>query len=297
MAIYNLGSINTDWFYKVTRFPVNGETLAALQCRSGLGGKGANQSVAAARAGSVVHHVGAVGGEGVWAVEQMKSMGVDVTHVSIEIAAPTGHAMIFVTPDGENRIVIYPGTNRMIDDGDVKAALAKVAQGDTLLMQNETNAQLLAARKARKRGMRVVYLAAPFDLTAVREVLGYVDLLILKPGEAEQIAAALAVEVTALPVPELVVVDAVKGATWYDLKSGETLKVSAPSVEALDTTGARDTFAGFFCALRDQGSPIAECMELAIAAAALKATKDGTSEAIPALKDVRCFLEGISETT
>ncbi len=294
MAIYNLGSINGDWFYRVRSFPIDGETVAAADCKHGLGGKGANQSVAAARAGSEVHHLGAVGGEGVWALDLMKSMGVDMTHVSIEIAAPTGHALIFITPDGENRIVIFPGTNRMIGDGDVKAALAKARAGDTLLMQNETNGQVFAATRAKARKMRVVYSAAPFDVHAVQEVLPHVDILAVNEVEAQQTAEALGVAITELPVSELLITQGAKGATWHDLKTGETLSVPAPKVRAIDTTGAGDTFAGYFCAGRDQGLPVAECLELAVGAAALKVTREGTSEAIPTLTDVRAFLEEIA---
>ncbi len=291
MALYNLGSINTDWFYQVDHCPMDGETVAADGCANGLGGKGANQSVAAARAGSVVHHIGSVGGEGVWAVEQLKSMGVDVTHVAIELTEPTGHALIFVTPDGENRIVIFPGTNRMIEDADVKTALARAKPQDTLLIQNETNAQVYAAQRAKARGMRVVYSAAPFELEAVREMLPHIDLLAVNSVEAGQLAEALGVDITALPVSELLVTQGAKGATWHDLKQGQTLSVTPPEVDPVDTTGAGDTFAGFFCAGRDLGLTVAECLELAVGAAALKVTRPGTSEAIPLLSEVRAFLE------
>ncbi|WP_068116129.1 ribokinase [Tropicimonas marinistellae] len=294
MTVYNLGSINADWFYRVPRFPVDGETLAASGCKSGLGGKGANQSVAIARAGGDVHHIGAIGGEGVWAAELMKSVGVDVTHVSIDIAAPTGHALIFVNPDGENRIVIFAGTNRMIEDADIKAALAKAQPGDMLVMQNETNGQEYAARRARTRGMQVVYSAAPFDVSAVQEVLPYVDLLVVNEVEADQVATALGVSITELPVSQLLVTHGARGATWYDLASGETLNVPAPKVVAVDTTGAGDTFIGYFCAGRDAGLPIAECLELAVGAAALKVTREGTAEAIPPIDEVRSFLEDVA---
>lgn len=291
MAIYTLGSINTDWFYQVPHAPADGETVAASTCDSGLGGKGANQSVAAARAGSTVHHIGAVGGESVWALDLMRSFGVDVTHVSIELGQSGGHALIFLTPDGENRIVIYPGTNRTIAEGDVKVALAQARAADTLLLQNETNCQVEAARRARSRGMRVVYSAAPFELEAVQAVLEHVDLLAVNAVEAEQIAAAMGCDITALPVAELLVTQGEHGATWRDLSTGETLSVPAPRVTAVDTTGAGDTFAGYFCAGRDQGLPVAECLELAVGAAALKVTRPGTAEAIPGLEDVRAFLE------
>ncbi|SFC80525.1 ribokinase [Tropicimonas isoalkanivorans] len=290
MTIYNLGSINADWFYKVPRFPVEGETLAATDCKSGLGGKGANQSVAAARGGAEVCHIGGVGGESVWAVELMKSAGVDTTHVAINLAAPTGHALIFVEPGGENQIVIFAGTNRMLENGDIKAALARARSGDILMMQNETNGQEYAAKRARDRGLKVVYSAAPFDVDAVRRVLPLVDLLVLNQVEAEQVAEALGCEITNLPVPQLLVTHGAHGATWHDLDSGETLTVPAPKVVPVDTTGAGDTFIGYFCAGLDLGLPVAECLEMAVGAAALKVTREGTAEAIPAREEVHGFL-------
>lgn len=290
MTIYNLGSINADSFYRVDHFPVDGETIAASGCDSGLGGKGANQSVAAARAGSTVFHIGAVGGEGVWAVERMKALGVDVTHVAIDLARPTGHALIFITPDGENRIVIFPGTNREIEEVDVKAALSRAKPGDTLMLQNETNAQVYAAKRAHSRGMRVVYSAAPFDVDAVRAMLPHTDVLAVNAVEAGQVAQALGVAITELPVAELLMTQGASGASWQDLKSGERLFVPSPKVEVVDTTGAGDTFAGFFCASRDQGATVAECLKIAVSAAALAVTRKGTSEAIPALEEVRGFL-------
>ncbi|MFV0360928.1 ribokinase [Tropicimonas sp.] len=293
MAIYNLGSINADWFYKVPHFPADGETLAAESCTGGLGGKGANQSVAVARAGGNVHHIGAVGGEGGWTLERLKSMGVDVSRVAIEGAGSTGHALIFLTPDGENRIVIHAGTNRMIAEADVSAALERAGPGDMLILQNETNCTVFAAKSARARGMRVVYSAAPFDVGAVREMLPHVDLLAVNEIEAAQVAEALGVALTALPVRELLVTQGARGATWFDLKTGETLAVPAPKVASVDTTGAGDTFAGYFCAARDRGLPVAECLELAVGASALKVTRAGTSEAIPTLAETRAFLEEI----
>lgn len=289
MAIYTLGSINADSFYHVDRCPMNGETVPAHDCVIGLGGKGAIQSVAAARAGSEVHHIGAVGDDGVWAVEQLKAMGVDVTHVAIELGKPSGHALIFVEPDGENRIVIYPGTNRMIEEADVKTALSRARPGDSLLLQNETNAQLYAAKRAKARGMRVVYSAAPFEIEAVCEILPLVDLLSLHVEKVDLVCDALGVPLSGLPVAELVVTEGTQGATWHDLRNGESLTAAAPTVDPVDTTGAGDTFAGYFCAGHDQGTPVAESLKLAISAAALKVTRAGTAEAIPTLDEVRAF--------
>ena len=107
MAIWNLGSINADMVYSLPHLPQPGETLAALDYQQFLGGKGANMSVAATRAGSVVHHIGAVGADGLWAIERMSGYGVDTQHIA-QIDTPTGHAIIAVDRQAENQIILFP---------------------------------------------------------------------------------------------------------------------------------------------------------------------------------------------
>ncbi|MBN2907181.1 MAG: ribokinase, partial [Rhodobacteraceae bacterium] len=123
MTVFCLGSINADHVYAVLRLPAPGETIAAHQMTTGLGGKGANQSAAAALGGAQVVHIGAVGADGRWAVERLAQFGVDIAHVST-VAGPTAHAIITVDPAGENAIVVFPGANARQDEGAIARALA-----------------------------------------------------------------------------------------------------------------------------------------------------------------------------
>lgn len=289
MSIFNVGSINVDWTYRVPRIPLKGETLSADTCTRGLGGKGANQSVAAARAGATVYHVGAIGEDGNWAQTQLVAAAVDVTHVSVVHDRPTGHALIFLTPDGENRIVINAGSNGALNLGFVAKALEFVSSSDTVLLQNETNAHLAAAKLARARGARVVYSAAPFSMCDVEEILPFVDLLIVNEIEAEQLSKVLNKSLTDLGIPELLVTKGSEGAIWYDLAGGDQIAIVAPSVRPVDTTGAGDTLAGYFCAARDLGASVGEALELAVTAATLKVTRSGTFSGIPAMADVKVW--------
>ena len=290
MAIYNLGSINTDIFYTLDAYPRAGETVAARARIVGLGGKGANQSVAAVRAGSRVTHMGRVGPDGVWAVEMMGSYGVEVAHVQRDAQAPTGHAVIMLDPAGENRIVFYPGTNRLVQEDEVCAVLSRAASGDTLMLQNETNGQVAAARTAQGRGMRVIYSAAPFDVDAVREVLPHVTLLAVNAVEATQLQEAVARPLADLDVPEVVVTDGAAGATWHDLRTGVRHHHGPPRVCPVDTTGAGDVFVGFFAAGRDRGYPVEGALRVSVGAGALHVTRQGTAEAIPDVLEVKTFL-------
>ncbi|MEO1680955.1 MAG: ribokinase [Pseudomonadota bacterium] len=289
MTVYCLGSINMDWIYRLQHAPDAGETLAALDITKGLGGKGANQSVAAARAGAQVRHFGAVGSGGAAALDPMADTGIDVAGVAKLTGEVTGHALILLTPDGENRIIIHPGANRAIPDSVIDALLAAVNTGDFLLLQNETNGQAAAAKAAHEKGVRVAYSAAPFEIDALTAVLPHIDLLFLNEVEAAQTAEALGRPVAEIPVPELVVTKGADGASWLSPERGDHLDVPAPLVTPIDTTGAGDTFAGYFVAARDGGAEVKRAMGLAVHAAALQVTRPGASPAIPTMKDVLHF--------
>jgi ribokinase len=293
MTVWNVGSINADHFYDVPHIPAPGETLAATEVRTGLGGKGANQSVAAARAGAEVRHIGAVGRDGAWAVERMASYGVR-TGCILTMEVPTGHAIINLAADGENAIVILGGANTAMPLSHVEGALKEAKAGDILLLQNETRHQAQAARAGKGRGMRVVYSAAPFDAAAVKEVLPHISLLLLNAVEAAQLEAALGKRLNELPVPEIVVTRGADGSDWLDTRSGAEAHVDAPRVEAVDTTGAGDTFAGYLAAGLDTGLPTTEAMLRAAAASALKVTRLGTADAIPDGSEVAAFLLTLS---
>lgn len=287
MAIWNLGSINIDHVYRLDSLPQPGETLASRGYSVGLGGKGANQSVAAARAGSVVRHLGAMGAGDPWVLERLSAAGVDCGGVQCLAGEATGHAIILLDAAAENAIVLHPGANRAIDEAALTAALAPVGPSDSLLLQNETNGQVPAARAARARGARVIYSAAPFDLAALRAVLPHASVLAMNAGEAAQLFAALPGD---LPVEGLLITKGAEGAEYRDLRAGQVHRQAAFRVEAVDTTGAGDTFAGYFAAALDQGAEIAAALRLAAAASALKVTRAGAGDAIPTRAEVEQFL-------
>ncbi|WP_284165240.1 PfkB family carbohydrate kinase [Frigidibacter sp. SD6-1] len=285
--IYNLGSINIDHFYSVPHLPGPGETLAATAYRMGLGGKGANQSAAAAKAGARVAHIGAVGPEGGWTVERLAGWGVDTTHIA-KLDTATGHAIINVDASGENNIVLFPGANWAMPAALVETALAEAQADDLLILQNETAHQVLAAKIARARGMSVLYSAAPFDPGAVRAILPHVTILALNAVEAAQLATALGSDLAALDVPEILVTRGAEGADWR-AKSGETAFTPALKVTPVDTTSAGDTFTGYFAAGRDKGLAPAAALAWGARAAALKVTRRGTADAIPSADEVEAF--------
>lgn len=287
MSIYNLGSINADYFYRVPHLPGAGETLAATSVLRGLGGKGTNMSVAAARAAARTIHIGAVGKDGVWAVERLMEYGVDTRHISTLSDTPTGHAIINVDDAGENAIVLLPGANHEMSESAIGAALSEASPGDTLLIQNETNNQAYAAEMARSLGLFTVYAAAPFDAASVQAVLPYTDMLFLNAVEAAQFEQATDQSPTELPVKQVIVTRGSQGCTLYDNVLEELRHFPALPVTPVDTTGAGDTFTGYTLAALDRGLPMPQAIALATRAAALMVMRHGTADVIPDLKDVQ----------
>lgn len=282
--IWNLGSINIDNFYEVPHLPALGETLAALSYGFGLGGKGANMSVAAARAAARVSHIGAIGADGRWTRDRLLEYGVDTPHIA-QIEIPTGHANIVVDRDGENSIVLFQGANVHLTEAIIGAALSEASHKDFLLMQNETNGQEYAATTARSLGLRVAYAAAPFEAAAVERLLGRIDLLVLNEVEAAQMEAETGKAPDTLGIPDVVITLGSKGCRWVS-NSGEK-RFSAYPADAVDTTGAGDTFTGYLVAGLDRGMQMEDAIDLALKAGALMVMRRGTADVIPDLKEIQ----------
>lgn len=289
MPIWNLGSINIDHAFRLPHIPAPGETLAATSRSSGLGGKGANMSVASARAGARCHHIGAVGEDGTWARDRLMEYGVDTRFISLS-DQPTGQAIIALADDGENAIILLAGANTQLEQNAIDAALCEAAAGDWLLLQNETNAQAQTAKQARTLGLRIAYAAAPFDVEAVRAVLPFADLLILNEIEMQQLRDATGLAPADMGPEHVIVTQGAKGARLFARSEGYAPRdFAALPVTPVDTTGAGDTFTGYVLAGLDRGLNITQAMSLAGRAAALMVTRHGTADVIPDLREVEAF--------
>lgn len=281
--IWNLGSINADNLYQVPHLPAAGETLAAAQYRQGLGGKGANMSVAAARGGAQVSHIGAVGADGRWAVDRLVEYGVDISHIAT-VNTPTGHAVVAIDEHGENSIILFLGANHALTHGLIEQALTQASPGDWVVMQNETNAQSFTAKAAKSRGMKVLYAAAPFEAMAVKAVLDDVDILVLNEIEARQLTDSMKTTLAELPVRDVIVTLGKDGCRW--VSDGSERIFPAYPATAVDTTGAGDTFTGYLAAGLDRNMPMPDAIDLALKAGALMVSRKGTADVIPDLKEI-----------
>ncbi|PID61654.1 MAG: ribokinase [Gammaproteobacteria bacterium] len=293
MPVYNFGSINIDHVYRLPHIVRPGETLASTALDMVLGGKGANQSVALARAGVTVRHLGRVSRDDAWAIDALAASGVDVSLIEA-VAGVSGHAIIQVDDGGENAIVLHGGANRGFDRHFLEAGLSEAGEGDWLLLQNECDELATAMSVAFERGLAVAFNPAPFSSLVGSLPLEKVAVLWVNETEASELGGvddplvALAALGERLPATRVVLTRGAAGVV--QLHRGERIDVAAPTVDVVDTTGAGDTFAGYHLAGICQGLDDGVALERAVAAAALAVTKAGASPAIPLAAAVDSFL-------
>ncbi len=284
MSIVNFGSINIDLVYRVDRFVQPGETIHALDHQRFAGGKGFNQSIALARAGASPHHVGRVGADGRWLVDLLRDEGVGVEGIeSCEV--PTGHAVIQVDAQGENSILVHGGANREISNDQLAGACSALGGGDWVVLQNETNAVAAVMKAAEGKGSTIVLNPSPMDDSVLQLPLHAVDIFLLNRAEAEALSGENEVErmLDALreryPRAAVVLTLGDRGVRFaFD---GKKIEVPAEPVSAHDTTGAGDTFAGYFLAERYAGVEPAPALRMACRAAAFCVTRPGAAASIP----------------
>lgn len=308
MTIYNFGSINLDHLYQLDHFVRPGETMASNSYQCLLGGKGANQSVALAKAGARVKHVGAIHHSDQAIIKQLESLGVDTDLIN-QIDVPTGHAIIQLNKEAENSIILYQGANHALTEEQVDQVLSQATAGDWVLLQNETNLIEYTMRKAQEHGVKVAFNPAPMDAELTKKVLGFVDLLIVNEVEAMDLIGTSDIDSTiaAFPkaYPELAVLMTLgkAGVCYFSGKESagkesagkksageEKLFVKAFSVKAVDTTAAGDTFIGFCLASLMNGDDIAQSITRACAASAICVTRLGAASSIPTQDEVTAFL-------
>ena len=299
--VHAIGSLNLDYVYKVPHFLRPGETLEAAHRAVHWGGKGLNQTVAMLRSGLAVRHCGAVGADGTPLADFLAAEGADVSHLSVREHEATGHTFIQVTPDGENAILYYPGTNHAVTEEIVDDFLATAREGDFLVLQNEVNGTERLIREGKRRGLRVVFNPSPFspELRSL-DLSGLYALVLNETEAAEWTGGDLTPEAAAKALTEkgvavVILTLGAKGLVWRTA-DGQSGLVPAFKVEAVDTTGAGDTLAGYAVgaleAYAETGKTVAlaEGLRTAAAAAALSVTKEGAVPSIPKRADVERFL-------
>ncbi|MEU1474918.1 ribokinase [Streptomyces sp. NPDC005760] len=280
-----LGSTNMDLVTYVERAPRRGETVTGREFRTIPGGKGANQAIAAARAGATVSMIGAVGNDafGTRLRSTLEHSGVTTDHLRT-IEGPSGTAHIVVDDEGGNAIVVVPGANGTVDHlapGDE----GLIASADALLLQLEIPlaAVLAGARTARAHGVRTILTPAPVQ-PLPPELLATIDLLVPNEHEAATLtgrADPFGAGAALLDRVPRVVITLGEAGSLYLTRDAEPLVVPAPQVTAVDSTGAGDTYVGALAVALGEERPIREAMTWAAAAAALSVQREGASASMP----------------
>lgn len=289
MKIINFGSINIDHVYCVEHFVRPGETIKSESYTLFCGGKGANQSIALSRAGAEVLHAGKISQDGVWIKEKLQISGVDTSLIKT-VDKPTGHAIIQVNKDGENSIIIHGGANQTFNDNDIEEVLNSAKAGDFLLLQNEINAVKKVLQRTQNKDLTVVFNPAPMTDVLKNYPLELVDIFILNEVEGETLTdkndsnEILNTMQKLYPKSRIVLTLGKEGVIYADNK--QRIKTAALKVKAIDTTGAGDTFIGYFLAELMLGSEIEKCLEMGVKASALCVTRRGAADSIPTLDEI-----------
>lgn len=301
MKIIVVGSSNTDMIFKVPRIPKPGETLLGGVFQTAAGGKGANQAVAAARAGGNVTFLARVGADmfGEQALAGFAQDDIDVRWIVQDAGAPSGVAGIFVADDGENSIAVAPGANARLSPSDIEAAAEAFVGADVLLLQLEVPIETVtaAAKLARKNGVRVVLNPAP-ACPLPDELLECAD--IITPNETEA-TLLTGVEVTddasALQASAklkekgigTVIITLGAAGVYVSSTEGER-RIAGFRVTPVDTTAAGDVFNGAFAVASAEGRPLEKAIRFAQAAAAISVTRLGAQPSVPKRQEIEQFL-------
>jgi ribokinase len=292
-----IGSSNTDMIIRLDRIPRPGETILGGEFATAAGGKGANQAVAAARAGGDVAFVARVGQDmfGEQALAGFVKDGIHVEYVTRDPVAPSGVALIFVAKDGENSIAVAGGANGRLCPEDVQKAGQAIAGASTLLMQLETPLETVqaAAELAARAEVPVILNPAPARVLPI-DLLKLVSILTPNETEAalltgvavnnEAAAAQAADTLRARGVETVILTLGARGA----FVAGASIRELVPGfrVKAVDTTGAGDVFNGALAVALGEHRPLLEAVRFANAAAAISVTRLGAQPSAPDRKEI-----------
>jgi ribokinase len=295
-----VGSSNTDLIAKVKNFPLAGETIEGLAYMQAMGGKGANQAVAAHRLGGDVSFITCMGDDanGQNTLQYYKEEGLDVSASLIVEGVSSGTAMIFVDESGENCIVITPGANNMLTSDYIAKVEENIANAEIVVLQMEIpyNTVKTVCSLAKKYKKKVILNVAPARKLD-QEILKDVDILVVNETEAETISGekieavgkeAMIEKLVSMGATTVLLTLGKKGCL---LKSEQTvINKQAFVVDALDTTAAGDTFCGALAARLSKGKDWEDVLTFASAAAAICVTRMGAQPSVPSEKEVLDFI-------
>jgi ribokinase len=290
------GSINMDLVATAKRLPKPGETVTGDTFATAAGGKGANQALAARRAGAMVKMAGAAGDDTFAdpALALLRDAGTDLSLVK-PVAGPTGTAVILIGEGGENMISVIPAANGAVSEDDVAAVLAEMTYGDILMLQFEVPAAAIekALKDAKAKGVTTVINTAPLTSDAPR-IAGLADIVIANETEFELLIGkhGLTAEQREQELRDLhqntgqTLIVTLGADGVIAMRDGKTFRALGLKIEPVDTVGAGDTFCGYLAAGLDQGLEFEAALKRAAVAGSLACTRAGAQPSIPVAADV-----------
>lgn len=290
MKVLVFGSANIDRTYQVDHFVTAGETMSADRMDLFCGGKGFNQAIAFARAGSDVYFAGAVGEDGGMLIDTLRENGVNVEHVKT-VSGPSGHAVIQVTPEGQNSIIILAGSNSSVTHEDVDRVLSSFAKGDLVVLQNEISSVDYIIDRAKERGMIVALNPSPFNEKIKSYDLTKVDYLLVNEVEAAMLTGHDVPEAMAAVIHEnypdanLILTLGCDGSVFVG-SDGQMCTAGIYKTETVDTTAAGDTYTGFFLSEMIKTKDWQTAQKKASIASGLAVSRSGAASSIPYLHEV-----------
>lgn len=292
MKILSFGSLNLDYSYRLDHIVAPGETISSLELNVACGGKGLNQSIALKKAGADVWHAGIIGTDGLILKDTLEEAGVRTDLLRIDEKTKSGHAIIQIEEkSGQNCIIVYGGTNETVDKAYVDEVVAHFESGDYAVFQNEISNVDYAMKCCKEKGMRVVFNPSPMtEALAKSDIYQYVDDLFINETEGSQMTGETEAEKILKAMenmwPQCRTILTLGSEGSVIMVNGNFVYQPAFPCEAVDTTGAGDTFSGFFTALSAAGRTYQEALELSSKASSLAVRKKGAAPAIPTLEEV-----------
>ncbi len=289
MKILNIGSMNLDMVYQLDHIVQPGETESSFGMNVFLGGKGINQSVAAAKAGATVFHGGMIGQDGQPFLDACKEYGVDDRYIRM-VDGKSGHAIIQIDKNAQNSILLFGGANQMLTESYVDQVLAGFEAGDILLLQNEVNQMPYIVDRAYEKGMQIALNPSPFNDALKAVDMTKIAIFLLNEVEGGQITGLtepreiLAKMRELFPRAKIVLTLGKDGAIYAD--GDQTHFQPIFPVQAVDTTAAGDTFTGFFLACLCEGMEIPEVLRRSAKASSIAVTRPGAVPSIPWRQEV-----------
>ena len=294
MKILNYGSLNLDYFFNVNHIVRPGETILATAFEIQCGGKGLNQSVALAKAEAQVYHAGKIGVDGAGLIRELKQAGVNTDHVAQDDHILSGNAIIQIDGAGQNSIILYGGANQTLQTQEIEEVFRHFDAGDYLVLQNEINLTDQIIVKARGKGMKIFINLAPMNDAANDYPLCLTDCIMINEIEGEGLTGQtdpgkmLDAAMQLYPDTAVLLTLGAEGALYQE--KGDRIFQPIYNVPVVNTTGAGDTFCGYFIAALSRGQSAKAAMDLAARASAITVSRHGSAASIPTLQEVSTFI-------